>query len=166
MKISSKFFSSWLLVWLLLQWFSRLESYPRDHSYSWRHRWARMWRVHPNGKIMVREFKEETLYKIRFNFKGSAPVQFDRDVAGWMWTLFFSFAIPQICICLNSIKCCISHPKLWRRPRFVYFVAVAVLESGQAIGMGLLFGFVLPRLTVRSSNSIKLTLKIFVLYYN
>ncbi|KAI9554332.1 hypothetical protein GHT06_019604 [Daphnia sinensis] len=66
----------------------------------------------------------------------------------WMWSLFFCFAVPELFSFLQSLHICLSRRDLWKRPRFGDFTIVFLFESAQAFGMALLFGSVLPCISV------------------
>lgn len=63
-----------------------------------------------------------------------------------MWALSFSFAVPELLVFIQSLSVCLSG--VWKRPRFVEFFVVFVLESAQTIGMAFLVASVLPHLSV------------------
>ncbi|KAI9554330.1 hypothetical protein GHT06_019602 [Daphnia sinensis] len=66
----------------------------------------------------------------------------------WMWSLFFSFAVPELLSFLQSLHVCLFHQGCWKRPRLADFMTVFLFETAQAIGMALLFGFVFTGLSV------------------
>ncbi|XP_032785586.2 chitin synthase chs-2 [Daphnia magna] len=68
--------------------------------------------------------------------------------ACWMWSLFFSFAVPELFGFLQSLHICVSRRGCWTRPRFVDFTIVFLFETAQAIGMALLLGSVFTGLSV------------------
>ncbi|EFX80551.1 hypothetical protein DAPPUDRAFT_51536 [Daphnia pulex] len=69
-------------------------------------------------------------------------------IACWLWTLLFSFTVPELLVFIQSLRICFSRRKLWKRPRLVQFVIAFGLESAQTVGMALLVGSVLPYLSV------------------
>ncbi|KAI9554333.1 hypothetical protein GHT06_019605 [Daphnia sinensis] len=75
-------------------------------------------------------------------------IQHVERFACWMWSLFFSFAVPELFGFLQSLHICLSRRDCWTRPRFVDFTIVLLFETAHALGMALLFGSVLPCLSV------------------
>lgn len=65
---------------------------------------------------------------------------------GWVWCLFFAYAVPELMSFVRSIRICFfkNSPK----PTFWEFLAVIGAETLRAIGTGLLVFMVLPKVDV------------------
>ncbi|XP_057376080.1 chitin synthase chs-2-like [Daphnia carinata] len=79
---------------------------------------------------------------------GSDTYQHVERFACWMWSLFFSFAVPELFSFLHSLHVCLFRWDYWKRRRFADFMTVFLFETAQAIGMALLFGSVFANLSV------------------
>jgi chitin synthase len=70
----------------------------------------------------------------------------DEERVGWVWCLFFAFAVPEVMAFLRSIRICFF--KNAPKPTVLEFSAVAVAETLRAVGTGLLIFMVLPNIDV------------------
>ena len=65
---------------------------------------------------------------------------------GWIWCLFFAYAIPEVLTFLQSTRICFF--KNVPKPTILQFLVVATAEILRTIGTGLLVFMILPSLDV------------------
>jgi chitin synthase len=65
---------------------------------------------------------------------------------GWVWSLFFAYAVPEVMALLRSFRICFFKTK--PKPRVLEILAVGVAETLRAVGTGLLIFMVLPNIDV------------------
>jgi len=65
---------------------------------------------------------------------------------GWIWCLFFAYAIPEVMTFLRSSRICFF--KTVTKPTPLQFFVVAIAETLRTIGTGLLVFMILPNLDV------------------
>jgi chitin synthase len=65
---------------------------------------------------------------------------------GWIWCLFFAYAIPEVLSFLRSTRICFF--KKVTKPTILQFLVVFVAETLRTIGTGLLIFMILPALDV------------------
>ena len=65
---------------------------------------------------------------------------------GWIWCLFFAYAIPEVLTFLRSTRICFY--KKVSKPTFLQFCTVALAETLRTVGTGLLVFVILPSLDV------------------
>jgi chitin synthase len=65
---------------------------------------------------------------------------------GWIWCLFFAYAIPEVMTFLRAARICFF--KKVDKPTILQFAAVAIAETLRTIGTGLLVFMILPSLDV------------------
>jgi len=65
---------------------------------------------------------------------------------GWIWCLFFAYAVPEVLTFLRSTRICFF--KKVNKPTLLQFCVVATAETLRTIGTGLLVFGVLPSLDV------------------
>jgi chitin synthase len=65
---------------------------------------------------------------------------------GWVWCLFFAYAIPEVLAFLRSIRICFF--KNAPKPNLLEISAVTLAETLRTIGTGLLIFVVLPVIDV------------------
>jgi chitin synthase len=65
---------------------------------------------------------------------------------GWIWCLFFAYAIPEIMTFLRASRICLF--KKVSKPTILQFCVVATAETLKTIGTGLLVFMILPNLQV------------------
>ena len=65
---------------------------------------------------------------------------------GWIWCLFFAYAIPEVMTFLRSCRICFF--KTVTKPTALQFFVVATAETLRTIGTGLLVFMILPNLDV------------------
>jgi chitin synthase len=70
----------------------------------------------------------------------------EEERVGWIWCLFFAYAIPEVMAFLRSARICFF--KNATKPTALQFFAVAIPETLRTIGTGLLIFMIVPRLDV------------------
>ena len=65
---------------------------------------------------------------------------------GWIWCLFFAFAVPEVLSFLRSTRICFF--KKVTKPTLPQFLVVFTAETLKTIGTGLLVFMILPTLDV------------------
>ena len=72
---------------------------------------------------------------------------------GWLWCIFFAFAVPETLHFLKSLNSCLSRNvgivsflARFLEYRFLLaFLTVTILEACHVLGLGILFFYALPR---------------------
>jgi chitin synthase len=70
----------------------------------------------------------------------------EEERVGWVWCLFFAYAIPEAMALLRSARICFF--KNAPKPTIMEMSAVAVAETLRAVGTGFLIFMVLPNVDV------------------
>jgi chitin synthase len=70
----------------------------------------------------------------------------DVEIVGWIWCLFFAFAVPEVLSFLRSTRICFF--KTVEKPTPLQFLVVFIAETLRTIGTGLLVFVILPTLDV------------------
>lgn len=77
------------------------------------------------------------------HFEVQLPVE---ERVGWVWCLFFAYAIPEVMTFLRSTRICFF--KKVTKPTLLQFCVVATAETLRTIGTGLLVFVILPSMDV------------------
>lgn len=70
----------------------------------------------------------------------------EEERVAWMWVLLVAYVVPELGTLFRSVRICFF--KSWRRPPFLDFALVFLMESLHAAGMALLLYAVLPEMDV------------------
>lgn len=83
----------------------------------------------------------------RFNRGNSYVVELpDEERVAWIWMLLLAFAVPELGTLFRSVRICFF--KSWRRPPFLDFALVFLMETFHAAGTGLLVFAIMPEMDV------------------
>jgi chitin synthase len=70
----------------------------------------------------------------------------EEERVGWIWCLFFAYAVPEVLSFLRSTRICFF--KNATKPTALQFLVVFTAETLRTIGTGLLVFMILPTLDV------------------
>ena len=70
----------------------------------------------------------------------------EKERVGWIWCLFFAYAIPEVVSFLRSTRICFF--KNVTKPTLLQFLVVFTAETLRTIGTGFLVFMILPNLDV------------------
>ncbi|XP_057376079.1 chitin synthase chs-2-like [Daphnia carinata] len=101
---------------------------------------------------MGQELKETSTGGPHRYTSGDDPIRHAEHFACWMWGIFFSFVVPELFSFLQLLYICLCRRDCWKSPRSVVrsvdLPIVFLFETAQAVGMAILFGSILPCLSV------------------